>query len=63
MRNELKNIARMLLIVSVTVCLTTPATARARDEDPRSWLRPEFVRIIKQIVIRGFGDGLTVPRP
>lgn len=64
MRRGIKGIARGVLAVAVVVSLTVPAVARMRDDEGgRGWMRPEILRIVKQIVIRGFGDGLIVPRP
>lgn len=64
MHRVFNRVARGVLAVAVVVSLTIPATARMRDDERSGgWMRPETLRILKLIVIRGFGDGLIVPRP
>lgn len=64
MRRVFNGLARGVLAVAVVVSLAAPAGARMRDDESGGgWMRPEIFRIMKQIVIRSFGDGLTVPRP
>jgi hypothetical protein len=53
-----------VLAVVVVVSLAVPAVARTREEQPAPQpKRPDLVQILKQWVVRAFGDGLTVPRP
>ena len=65
MHRVFKRVARGVLAVAVVASLTVPAVGRMRDDERGngSWMRPEVVRMLKVIVVRGFGDGLIVPRP
>jgi hypothetical protein len=59
-----RGLVRGLAVVSIVVALSVPAEAAARlkSKTPREKENP-IVRIIKQLVVRTFGDGLTDPRP
>lgn len=57
MRRVFKGIA----VVAVVVSLAVPAHARSREDEPGK--RPSIIQILKQWIVRGLGDGLTVPRP
>ncbi|HEX7807475.1 MAG TPA: hypothetical protein VF608_02080 [Thermoanaerobaculia bacterium] len=50
--------------MSMVVALSVPAEAAARlkDRSPRQKENP-VVKLIKQLVVRTFGDGLTDPKP
>jgi hypothetical protein len=62
MRSVSKSFARAVVAVSIVMSLAVPAEARPGDG---SWLEKgsKIIKIIKKIVIRGLGDGLTDPRP
>lgn len=59
-----QKVVRGVAVVSMVVALSMPAEAAARlkDRTPREKENP-IVRILKQLVVRTFGDGLTDPRP
>lgn len=55
-------VARGVLVLSLVLTLSAPvAYARPRTEEPPS--KNPIVRIIKQLVLKVCGDGLTVPWP
>lgn len=57
-------VSRGLFAAAVVVVLAVPANARTRDEvrspQPK---RPSLIEVLKQMVVRSFGDGLIIPRP
>lgn len=59
-----RGVVRGLAVVSMVVALSVPAEAAARlkDRTPRQKENP-VVKLIKQLVVRTFGDGLTDPKP
>ncbi|HEX7833154.1 MAG TPA: hypothetical protein VF787_26095 [Thermoanaerobaculia bacterium] len=59
-----RGVVRGLAVVSMVVALSVPAEAAARlkDRSPRQKENP-VVKLIKQLVVRTFGDGLTDPKP
>lgn len=57
----MRGVSRGLVGLSLVVMLAVPAQARPGDG---SWLEPgRVIKIIKKIVVKTFGDGLTDPRP
>jgi hypothetical protein len=59
MRRVFKGIA----VAAVVVSLAIPAEARSREDEQGKGRRPSIVELLKKWIVRGFGDGLTVPRP
>ncbi len=59
-----RGLVRGVAVVSMVVALSVPASAAARVKDraPREKENP-IVRIIKQLMVRTLGDGLTDPKP
>jgi hypothetical protein len=59
-----RGVVRGVAVVSIVVALSVPAEAAARlkDKAPRQKENP-VVKLIKQLVVRTFGDGLTDPKP
>lgn len=55
---------RALFVLAVVVALSMPVAAapRQKDRTPRVKENP-IVKIIRQIAVRTFGDGLTDPKP
>jgi hypothetical protein len=59
-----KMAARGVLAVSIVMVLSVPAQAKPRDGG--RWFERSVdpvVRIIKKLVVKTLGDGLTDPRP
>jgi len=57
-------VSRGFVVAAVVVSLAVPAVARTRDEGPSPQSKhPSIIQLLKQWVVRSFGDGLTVPRP
>jgi hypothetical protein len=59
----MRGVSRGLVGLSLVVMLAVPAQARPGDG---SWLeegRGRIIKIIKKIVVKAFGDGLTDPKP
>ena len=59
MRRVFKGIA----VVAVVVSLAVPAQARTREDEGGTGKGTSIVQLLKQWIVRGFGDGLIVPRP
>jgi hypothetical protein len=64
MRRVFNGVARGVLAVAVVVSLTVPVSASSREDQRVSPQpkHPDLVQMLK-LVVRAFGDGLTVPRP
>ena len=65
MRRVFNGFGRALVVVSVLVALAVPAEARPVPQEG-SWFREPIVRaikILKNLVVRTCGDGLTDPKP
>lgn len=54
-------VARGVLVLSLVLTLGAPAYARGRREEPPT--RIPVLKIIKTLVLKVCGDGLTVPWP
>jgi hypothetical protein len=66
MRRVFNGFGRVLVVVSVLVALSIPAEARPMSRDRDRIIENPLVRVVnvlKQLVIRTFGDGLTDPKP
>jgi len=59
-----RGLIRGLAVLSIVAALSVPADAapRQKDRTPRVKENP-IVKIIRQIAVRTFGDGLTDPKP
>lgn len=66
MRRVFNGVARGVVAVAVVVSMASPAEA-ARTREERGEVvkreRPTLVQMIKKMVVRAFGDGLSIPRP
>jgi len=55
---------RRFVVAAVVVSLAVPAVAHTRDEGSSQQPKhPSIIRLLKQWVVRSFGDELIVPRP
>ncbi len=64
MRGVSKALGRGVLAVSMVLVLAVPAQAKPRDGG--SWLQRKIdpiVKIVKKLVIKSMGDGLSDPWP
>lgn len=63
----MRGVSKGAAALSLVVMLSLPAQAARNFEErrDRSWLEFQRDRIVKVVkkVVRGFGDGLTVPTP
>ena len=60
----MRRVFRGIAVVAVVVSLAVPAHARSRDEErSAAGKRTSIVQLLKQWIVRSFGDGLIVPRP
>ena len=58
-----RGVVRGVAVVSIVVALSVPAeAARVKERGPREKENP-IVKMIRQLVVRTFGDGLTDPKP
>ena len=62
----MRGVSKAALAASIVVMLSFPAQARDfENRRDRSWFefqRERMVKIVKRVV-RGFGDGITIPTP
>jgi hypothetical protein len=66
MRRVFNGFGRALVVVSVLVSLSIPAEARPLSRERGTIIDNPIVRVVnvlKKLVIRTFGDGLTDPKP
>ena len=66
MRGVSQVVARGVLVGSVVVLLAVPAQARPREDRDRPWFERRIdpiVKVVKKILVRTLGDGLSDPRP
>ena len=61
MRGLFERVGRGLVASAVVVMLAAPVQALPKDDD--GWSLPRLVKVIKKLVVRTFGDGVTIPRP
>ena len=56
-------VGRGVLAVSIVLALAVPAQAKPRDGGRWFERFDPIVKIVKKLVMRSFGDGLSDPRP
>jgi hypothetical protein len=64
MRRVSQKVGRDVLAVTVVLVLTVPVQAKPREDRP--WFERRIdpvVRMVKKLVVKTLGDGLSDPRP
>jgi hypothetical protein len=60
MRGLLNRVGRGVVAAAVVAMLAVPAQAQPQDKEG---FAPRLIKAVKRLVVRTFGDGVTVPRP
>jgi hypothetical protein len=66
MRRVFNGVARGVVVVAVVVSMASPAEAARTREAGGEVVkkdRPSVVQMIKKMVVRAFGDTMSIPKP
>lgn len=64
MRGLFNRVGRGVLAAAVIGMLAMPVQARPGDDGwGKEWSPSKLIKAVKRLVVKTFGDGITVPRP